>query len=146
MRALSEIRLVQLERSEARCYRQCAEERGPPRGCAHGACRQRGCRQTSGRWPQAADGTGAGPCARFLRAVVSSKVRGAFPYAGRSDLLAGNQGRGRSVKAFSAWQTVSRGGGAYLRVHQCPHAASRRAQCGFSSWSSCHDRAARRSR
>ena len=27
--------------------------------------------------------------------------------------------------------------GAYLRVRQCPHAASRRARCGFSSWSSC---------
>ena len=36
-RALSEIPLVHLARSEARRYRQ------PPRGCAQGACRQRGC-------------------------------------------------------------------------------------------------------
>ena len=131
-RALSEIPLVQLARSEARCHRHRAgiEGRHVAGGC----------------WPQAVDGTRAGRCAHFLRTVVSSRVRGTFLYAGRSDILAGNQGRGRSVKAFSAWQTVSRGCGAYLRVRQCPHAASRRAQCCFSNWSSCHDRAARRSR
>ena len=126
-RALSEIRLVQLARSEARCYRQRAGIEG------HHVAAHRGLLATRllTDWRMLAAG------GRWLRSFFQSQ---------RYLSLRWPIGRGRSVEAFSGWQTVSRGCGAYLRVRQCPHAASRRAQCGFSSWSSCHDWAARRSR
>ena len=145
-RALSKVRLVQLARSEARCYRQRAGIEGrhvaAHRRLADNEAADRSADAGRRRWmvPERA--------AALISCAPSFPPESEVPFltlAGRI-FWQGIQDEVDPLRLFRPGRQCSRGCGPYLRVRQCPHAASLRAQCGFSIWSSCHDRAARRSR
>ena len=79
-RALSELPLVPLARSEARHHRQRA---GIEEHASNG-----GCGSARGGWPQAIDGSRAGSGAHLLRTAGSSRGRVMFRRLGRQDPLA----------------------------------------------------------
>ena len=94
--ALSEIRLVQLARSEARCYRQCAGIEG--RYVA--AHRELAVNEAADRLPDAGRRRWVVPD----RAAALISCTPSFPPESEVTFLTlvdRNQGRGRSVKAFS---------------------------------------------